>query len=462
MSITSPSVRAARMLPPQLRCWRSAVGAAAVAGGAAVIAGCCLPWAEAFAGLIGFPGIASLNGRLLAAAGAVMVLAGAAHLVRGSDWSRWTAGLAGCASLGFAAWLLLRLTATVRSLGSDDMVILRSGPGLWVAAAGALAAFGTLFLPPSAQRTLRAPAASSSLAAWAADPGATGLRRVLQLGLGVIWLLDAALQFQPFMFGRGFVTAVIEPAAMGSPAALAQTVTGTGSVILAHPAVFNAAFAAVQLLIGLALLSRRTAKAGLAGSVAWGLAVWWLGEALGGLLSGMASPLTGAPGAALLYAVIAVLAWPRREATPAWTRLIWAGLWGGFAALMLQPHVVVPSALGGAGAGGHVPVLIACAFALTAAGIYLPARARRLVLVAAAGMAAVIWVAGESLGQLTSGSATDPNTGPLLLLLAVAYWPSAAHRPGRDVLPEAAHRIPLDAGDRDAVRDLERHPADRG
>ena len=45
----------------------------------------------------------------------------------------------------------------------------------------------------------------------------------------------------------------------------------------------------------------------LAASIAWALAVWWLGEGLGGVLTGAASPVTGAPGAALLYALAAVL-----------------------------------------------------------------------------------------------------------------------------------------------------------
>jgi hypothetical protein len=35
----------------------------------------------------------------------------------------------------------------------------------------------------------------------------------LQICLGLLWLLDAALQYQPFMFGPGFVTDGIEPAA---------------------------------------------------------------------------------------------------------------------------------------------------------------------------------------------------------------------------------------------------------
>ena len=66
-----------------------------------------------------------------------------------------------------------------------------------------------------------------------------------------------------------------------------------------------------------ASLFRRTARAALAGTIAWGLAVWWLGEGLGGILgSATSSPLTGAPGAAVLYALLVLLAlafWPVRR-----------------------------------------------------------------------------------------------------------------------------------------------------
>jgi hypothetical protein len=39
----------------------------------------------------------------------------------------------------------------------------------------------------------------------------------------------------------------------------------------------------------------------------------------------------------------------------------------------------------------------------------------------------VIWVVDENFGAIFSGSATDPNSGLPLALLAVAYWPA---RPG--------------------------------
>ena len=45
------------------------------------------------------------------------------------------------------------------------------------------------------------------------------------------------------------------------------------------------------------------------------------------------------------------------------------------------------------------------------------------MLVLAIITAAAIWVA-QGLGGMFSGSGTDPDTGALLVLLAVAYWPA--------------------------------------
>ena len=40
-------------------------------------------------------------------------------------------------------------------------------------------------------------------------------------------------------------------------------------------------------------------------------------------------------------------------------------------------------------------------------------------------IATAIWVLTENLGGILTGTGTDPNTGPLLILLAAAYWPLA-------------------------------------
>jgi hypothetical protein len=39
-------------------------------------------------------------------------------------------------------------------------------------------------------------------------------------------------------------------------------------------------------------------------------------------------------------------------------------------------------------------------------------------------LAAAIWVAGQALGGILTGSETDPDSGPLLILLVLAFWPA--------------------------------------
>ena len=313
--ITPTAERSRRTV--RLRSWQTAAGLAAIAAGAAIVTGALLPWVETFAGLIGIPGIRGTNGRLLAAAGVLIAAAGIYHLVRGGQAARWLTGIAGFAALGFSAYLLIQLTRSMSVLGGDSMVVARGGPGLWVAAGGSATAFATLFLPPSSQRTLRRPEATGATLAWAADRDAAGLRRGLQVALGLVWLLDAALQYQPYMFSRNFVTSVLEPASMGSPALLAGPAAAAARIIAHDVVAWNAAFATIQLALAAGLLWRRTARAALYATIGWALAVWLLAEGAGGVLSGMtgmANPLTGAPGAAVLYALLALLILPSRVA----------------------------------------------------------------------------------------------------------------------------------------------------
>ena len=135
--------------------------------------------------------------------------------------------------------------------------------------------------------------------------------RHIQVGLGMVWLLDGLLQLQPKMFGSGFADMVIMPSAQGQPGVVSSAITHVAHLMSVQPALVNALFAGVQLLIGAGLLIRETVKPALVVSFVWALGVWTLGEGFGMLLTGHASPLSGAPGAALLYAVIGLLVWPR-------------------------------------------------------------------------------------------------------------------------------------------------------
>ena len=262
-----PSTGAAlRPWPPALRSWRTAVGLTAVASGATMIAGAFLPWVAEFGGLIPVVGVRGSNGRMLAAAGILIVAAGLYHLLRGGSLSRWLVGIGGAVALAFSGDLLVRLSASIRSLsGGDGMVAARGGPGLWVIGAGSLLAFGTLFLPSSAQATLRRHDGSGGIVSWAADRESRGPRRWIQVGLGLAWLLDAALQYQPFMFGRGFASQIISPTSMGNPALLGDPVMSAARAIAEHPVAWNAAFATIQLALAAGLLWRPAVRAALAG-----------------------------------------------------------------------------------------------------------------------------------------------------------------------------------------------------
>ncbi|HUY47530.1 MAG TPA: hypothetical protein VMV92_17650 [Streptosporangiaceae bacterium] len=307
-----------------------------------------------------------------------------------------------------------------------------------------------------------APAAAAA-DAWRAPDA----RRLLQLALGAGWLLDAILQYQSFMFTKAFGR-MLAATAPGNPAAVAHPITWNASLVERHGIAVNALFATVQLLLALGIAWRPAVKVALGSSVAWALGVWWFGEGLGGVLTGTASPVTGAPGAVIIYALLAVLLWPRdRGGAPApfvaaravgarAARALWAVLWGSLAYFALLPANRAPQALhdmisrmaagepgwlasvqdGAASLLAHhglaASVILAAGLAAVAAGAYLPPPAARATLVLAIVMAAAIWVAGEALGGILTGAGTDPNSGPLLILLALAYWPARnALRPGR-------------------------------
>ena len=174
--------------------------------------------------------------------------------------------------------------------------------------------------------------------------------RSIQIGLGLLWLLDGLLQLQPKMFGPDFANGVILPMVQGQPTVVSSAMTHVAHLVSVQPALADTLFAAVQILIGVGLLVRETVKPALVLSFVWALGVWALGEGFGMLFTGAASPLTGAPGAALLYVAIGVLVWPR-AAGPAASgpaaaegplgarggKAIWAVVWSGMGILWLLP-----------------------------------------------------------------------------------------------------------------------------
>jgi hypothetical protein len=291
--------------------------------------------------------------------------------------------------------------------------------------------------------------------------GQLDLRRVFQLALAAIWLLDGVLQYQSVMFTRAFGQ-MLAGTAPGNPAFLADPITWAARIIEQHPVPTNAAFATIQLLLGLGIAFRPAVRAALAASIVWAVAVWWFGEGFGGVLNGGASPVTGAPGGVILYALLAVLLWPVREpedgpapfvaARPAGrltARLLWLVLWGSLAYFAVTAgnrtaqglHDMVAGMAGGEpgwlaainrGAAGLLAhhglgasVALAVLLALIAVGVFLPLPGQKAAIVAALVVSAAIWVVGQDMGEMLAGGSTDPNSGPLLALIALSYWPLA-------------------------------------
>ncbi len=282
-------------------------------------------------------------------------------------------------------------------------------------------------------------------------------RRVLQLALAAVWLLDGILQYQSFMFTKGFGQ-MLAATAPGNPSIVASPITWDARLIEQHGVALNTIFATIQVLLAIGIAFRPTARVALGASIAWALGVWWFGEGLGEVLTPNASPVNGAPGAVIIYALLAVLLWPAdRSAAAPFTaaravgtriaQVLWLVLWASLAYFALLPGNRTAQGLHDmiAGMGSGEPgwlaaldnhaaalvahqgltasVVLAVVLLVIAIGVFLPPPLARVTVVLAIVLSAVIWIVGEALGGILAGGGTDPNSGPLLILLALAYWP---------------------------------------
>ncbi len=294
------------------------------------------------------------------------------------------------------------------------------------------------------------------------SPGERG-RRGVQLALAALWAVDALLQLQPAHFTSRLVLDTILGNAENQPQPIYASLVAASHLLASSALELNLAIVAVQLSIAGGLLWSRTVKPALGLSVAWALAVWWLGEGLGGVFAGKATLLVGAPGAALMYGLLALVAWPVDRiggatiaATGALgertTRVLWGLLWVGGGILRVVPFWFAPvyalagdlelgldqeprwlfrlnSGLSHAAASAGLPLVIAMAVIEAAIGIGVFTRHRRAWLGAGILLATLYWAVGQQFAQLFTGDATDVSAGPLYLMLAVTLWPLAGGPP---------------------------------
>ncbi|PWI57895.1 hypothetical protein [Sulfoacidibacillus thermotolerans] len=276
--------------------------------------------------------------------------------------------------------------------------------------------------------------------------------RVLRLGLGFLWLVDGLLQAQPAMSNQ-FISGVIQPISSSQPAFLAAWMEWGSRIWSQHPYAYDLFAMWIQVAIGLLLLfggMRMWSKVGLVLSLGWGLIVWIFGEGFGGLLSGSATWLSGAPGSVVFYLIAAGLLllpnewwesarlrrpmqrlmgifWILLALLQAWpSQLFWTakGLSGPVQAMasMPQPHILSEILFAFANALAAHPVIWNGLFVLimtTLGFLFLIRSESHYTWWLAFGWLFGTWFLGQDFGVL-GGLGTDPNSAPPFALLLVA------------------------------------------
>ncbi len=305
-------------------------------------------------------------------------------------------------------------------------------------------------------------------------------RRTLQIALGVIWIFDGLLKFQPALFKPIFIDNVIRPMAAGQPTLVASAINHMANFLSHEATMWVAVFGLVEIAIGAGMLFRRTVKGALLTSFIWGGGLYLFGEGFGMVLTGHTSPLAGAPGAVCFYVLLGALLWPKEETDSSQVRvgvdssaagrgvfggtgalLVWAGIWLFEAIIWMFPanrtgnavtdqmsdtaagepgwYAHLLHAFGNAftGAGVWVAVLLAVASIVIGLGPLVSNRTEVFVglgIVLALGY----WVTGQGLGELLTFGGTDPNNGPIIALIGVSILPLV---PARAEQPAPAARL---------------------
>jgi hypothetical protein len=265
-------------------------------------------------------------------------------------------------------------------------------------------------------------------------------KRTLIISLGALWLMDGILQLQPAMFTSTFIKTVLAPNLANQPRVVEAIIAFGIRVFSVNIFWPNLAAACIQLLIGaLLILPVRDAvrRFGLSLSIAWALIVWVFGEGFGGIATGSATFFMGAPGAALLYFVLALfLLHADREPSaldklPAAAGIIFfIGAVLNIAPMFWQPGMLsmlasMPAISGWLGTFGAQGTMLGNFLAidvLIGLGVFLVVAPNRQVAWVTIGFLAVVWWIGQNFGGIQTfpvGLATDPNSAPVLMLFVL-------------------------------------------
>lgn len=275
------------------------------------------------------------------------------------------------------------------------------------------------------------------------------LRTIIAKCLGAFWILDGLLQFQPAMFGQGFIVNVLVPNLSSQPHWMYDIVNFGIYLWNLNPALNDLGAGCLQVAIGLLFLLPRTNRwfrFGAYVSIVWGIVVWLCGEGTGLLLAGVASFYTGAPGAVLLYVMLAALLLVPNVRARMFVRVgacifilgaalqlqsaFWSvdGVQGAAMAAMMEPyHMLNAFPLYISNILGLSPIFANWILVLLplAMGVWLLWKPSRTAGIVALVFLFFVWWVGQDFGMLSTfpmGTATDPETAPLLALFLLPLF----------------------------------------
>ncbi|PWI57398.1 redoxin domain-containing protein [Sulfoacidibacillus thermotolerans] len=277
-------------------------------------------------------------------------------------------------------------------------------------------------------------------------------RRLLRIGLGALWIIDGLLQAQPDMSSE-FIPNIVNPMVSAQPPFLNHLLEPLVVLWSQSPIQYDLLAIWIQVGIGMLLIfggNSLLTRIGLWLSLGWGLAVWIVGEGFGGVFSGGATWLAGAPGSVLFYMVGAAFlllseqAWKAgRVATYLRFTMVVLWLWAAFAqalpasgfwtgqglssttlsmAEMPQPSFLASLLYGVAHILNAYPVFFNATFVIwmaTLGFLWLWQARLRIVVPLTLVWVLLTWVIGQDFGVL-GGLGTDPNSSPVVALLVVA------------------------------------------
>lgn len=272
--------------------------------------------------------------------------------------------------------------------------------------------------------------------------------RKFEIILGIFWIIDGLLELQPKLLTTKLAISVIKPMALGQPLILKDLILNVSHIIINHPLFYGLIFGLIQISIGLLIIFKKSNRLGIYISIFWGILVWIIGEGLAGLLTNHSYLEVGAPGAVLLYVIFGfVLLFKNRSMSQKIIIYIWAIIWILGAILLLKNSqgslkvyletlqsnlVYTPIWLININSSLiKVISLFGNWSIIYISGIYLAIgilalfslKLLKISLILGIILALIIWFVGEDLGGFYTGIMTDPNSAPLIILLASYIFP---------------------------------------